>query len=120
MSRIHDALKKAAQERSAQMSAIGGPDAVDVAIDTQRTTRQTTEAPRREGPSPGVATAEENRDLSFQEPIKRRPSSMWHPGPQIRVFVDNANGGEGAEEFRTLRSRLYQIAAARPLRRVLV
>jgi protein-tyrosine kinase len=118
MSRIHDALKKAAQERSAQISAIGGPDSVDVAIETQRTAVHTTEASRRE--VPGVATAEETRDLSFQELIKRRPRSIWHPGPQTGIFVNNANGREGAEEFRTLRSRLYQIAAVQPLRRVLV
>jgi len=38
----------------------------------------------------------------------------------VNVFLGADNGRIGGERFRTLRSRLYQIAGTRPLKRVLV
>jgi capsular exopolysaccharide synthesis family protein len=44
----------------------------------------------------------------------------WNTEPRYSVFADETVNRAGAEKFRTLRSRLYQIAAARPLKRILL
>ena len=40
----------------------------------------------------------------------------WHLDPNVNVFVNPDLSAHGAEQFRTLRSRLYQMRAAQPLR----
>ncbi|HUN63571.1 MAG TPA: CpsD/CapB family tyrosine-protein kinase [Candidatus Sulfotelmatobacter sp.] len=44
----------------------------------------------------------------------------WKIDPRFSVFADETIFRHGAEKFRTLRSRLYQIGATRPLKRVLL
>lgn len=44
----------------------------------------------------------------------------WNIDPRFSVFVNETRDRSGAEKFRTLRSRLYQIAATRPLKRIVV
>jgi len=118
MSRIHEALKKAAQERSARVGANNQTDIFDVAVDVKRTPDKTEELPEQE--SKGVITAEEAAPHSFEELIKCCPRPSWEPTEQNRVFQDTGDDGPAAERFHTLRSRLSQIAAVRPLRQVVV
>lgn len=118
MSRIHEALKKAAQERTARAAAGNQTEIVDVAMDVQRATDKLEGPPEREIRS--VLTAEEATFRTFEDFIKLCPRQPWQPTEQTLVFQDAADEGPGAERFHTLRSRLAQIAAARPLRRVLV
>jgi protein-tyrosine kinase len=117
MSRIHEALKKAAQERSTQIAAGDGPSFLDVA-----------EAPRtgvplrelEESPVRIPASEKEITYFRYEELIKRCAAPKWKIDPRISVFEGNDETHVGAERFRTLRSRLYQIAGTRPLRRVVV
>ena len=118
MSRIHEALKKAALERSARVVPSNQTEIVDVAVDVQRTPDKTEERPERE--IKGVLTADDAVFRTFEELIKRCARPDWQPTEQTLVFQDTADEGPGAERFHTLRSRLSQIAAVRPLRRVLV
>jgi len=118
MSRIHEALKKAAQERSARVVPSNQTEIVDVAVDVQRTPDKTQEPPERE--IKGVLTAEDAVFRTFEELIKRCPRPDWQPTEQNVFSKDTADEGPEAERFHTLRSRLSQIAAVRPLRRVLV
>jgi protein-tyrosine kinase len=118
MSRIHEALKKAAEERSAQISAASGPAFVNIAADVHRTPGNTAELPGEA--IRGVAAPKGVGFLRFEELVKRCARPKWLINPQSSVFLNTDNGRYGAERFRTLRSRLYQIAGVRPLRRVLV
>jgi capsular exopolysaccharide synthesis family protein len=117
MSRIHEALKKAAQERTAQLAAGAEPAFLEV-VDGPRSVvplRDLEETPVR------VPTQEEGISyLRFEELVKKCATPKWKIDPRISVFAGNDVSHVGAERFRTLRSRLYQIAGTRPLRRVVV
>jgi protein-tyrosine kinase len=118
MSRIHEALKKAAEDRSSQLTAGVQPDLVDMAAGVLRPVIAETH------PAEQVAHDFRGSDgvpyLRFEELVKRWARPKWIPDPLKSVFHNGNNGWLGAERFRTLRSRLYQVASTRPLRRVLV
>jgi protein-tyrosine kinase len=117
MSRIHEALKKAALERSQHLSASIDPSVV---LDP-------TELPRSMAPVESFET--DSRDLyppqdpvvhRYEELTKRCVSSKWRIDPRMSVFEGQDETNLGAERFRTLRSRLYQIASTRTLRKLVI
>jgi capsular exopolysaccharide synthesis family protein len=118
MSRIHEALKKAEQERA------------------------TVQPAELDGVTP-AASADPVRpsdaDTFFAETVARHPSNLsgsdflrfddlrarcahpeWHLDPNVNVFTNSALMAHGAEQFRTLRSRLYQMKSAQTLKALLV
>ena len=119
MSRIHEALKKAAEERSAQtagrtvsdlvedLSLPDAPSAAVVSVDQKQ-------------PKPGFRQKSELAITQFQEFAKRCPSVSWKIEPSASVFSAHMEYQPGAEKFRTLRSRLYQIASTQPLKKILI
>ena len=118
MSRIHEALKKAAQERSSRLSSGTSMDFVDVAADVSRTT-----VPAEDRASPLLANLPQHRDsvvLCFEDLVKKCSRYHWQLDPRIDVFHSANSNQTGAESFRTLRSRLSQIAGTRKLKSVLV
>jgi protein-tyrosine kinase len=117
MSRIHEALKQAEKERSARLSSGTLPDLVDVVKDVSRTT-----VPREDRTSllANSMPVEGDSPLCFDEIVMKCPLFKWQLDPRIDVFHAVNSHQTGAESFRTLRSRLYQIAAARKLKSVLV
>lgn len=118
MSRIHEALKKAAQERSSRLSSGASADLVDVTTDVSRTTVSAVERvfPLLEEPGPEQRVP----FLDFEDLLKKCAHPQWRPDPRINVFIHTNSNQVDAESFRTLRSRLFQIAGTRPLKRVLV
>lgn len=52
--------------------------------------------------------------------MARCPQSEWKPDPDHMLFFQDDESRIGAEEFRTLRSRLYQIREKMALKRILV
>jgi capsular exopolysaccharide synthesis family protein len=117
MSRIHEALKKAAQERSAQLASGVEPSFLDV-VDAPRnvpTVREFEEAAAR-----AVAPVVEPGYLRYEELAKGCAKPKWRIDPRMSAFEGGDENHVGAERFRTLRSRLYQIASTRPLKRVVV
>ncbi|HVO58735.1 MAG TPA: CpsD/CapB family tyrosine-protein kinase [Dongiaceae bacterium] len=116
MSRIHEALKKAAQERSAQLAAGVEPNFLDVA-DAPAAPVPTRELERGFVPA---KTGEAGGFLRYEDLIKNCVAARWKSDPRLNVFENGDNGHIGAERFRTLRSRLSQIAGTRPLRRLLI
>jgi protein-tyrosine kinase len=117
MSRIHEALKKAAQERSAQVALHGEPSFLEV-TDVPRTA-----IPLRDvdEPTQGAPVAVETPAFfRYEDLIKRCASPKWRIDARMSVFARGDEASVGAERFRTLRSRLYQISGTRPLRRVVV
>ena len=118
MSRIHEALKKAAQERSSRLSSGTSPDCLDVSSDVSRTT---VPAEVRTLPLLGdLAPEQKSPFLCFEEFVEKCARPQWQVDPRTSVFLGADSNQAGAEPFRTLRSRLYQIAGTRPLKRVLV
>ena len=118
MSRIHEALKKAAQERSSRLSSGTSPEFVDVSADVSRTT-----VPSEDRAAPLLVDLPPKQDssfLSFEELVKKCARPQWQPDPRSNVFDSAHTDQIGAESFRTLRSRLYQIAGTRQLKRILV
>lgn len=58
--------------------------------------------------------------LNYEAILARCPQSNWSPDPATMLFFQDDEHRIGAEEFRTLRSRLYQIREKMQLKRLLV
>src|SRR6267142_4387804 len=118
MSRIHEALKKAAQERSAQLAAGVEPSFLEV-VDAPRTGVPPRELDEAQTGRPGVLSGPPGT-LRFEELVKRCASPKWKIDPRMSAFEGGDDGHIGAERFRTLRARLAQIAGTRQLRSIVV
>jgi protein-tyrosine kinase len=123
MSRIHEALKKAEQEKAAQSPAGERAtmpqfvDDTDVPVfSSQRTTARTVRPAEtvRSGRMAGGAI------LQFDDLVQRCTHPEWKSDSALRISLAGDSGKIVGERFRTLRSRLYQIAGTRTLRRVLI
>jgi protein-tyrosine kinase len=128
MSRIQEALAKAAKEKAQRAATETAPDLGDIVAEVRRpaTVIATPVQPqvevqeaKREIRQEGEVR-QEVRSFTFEEVERRCTRPTWTLDPQINVFAPGAKGKMGAERFRTLRSRLYQIAATRTLKRVMV
>ncbi|HUI41176.1 MAG TPA: CpsD/CapB family tyrosine-protein kinase [Terriglobia bacterium] len=118
MSRIHEALKKAQLERGAgqgpaepDLGAVGEPGPPPPAMIEDSALVA----------SGGIATAA-FEPLTLESIRQQCPVSDWKPDAKAVLFADPASSARpsGAEEFRTLRSRLYHLREKRPLQSVLV
>jgi protein-tyrosine kinase len=120
MSRIHEALKKAEQERSALQATSAR---VLTAAPTASPAISTIAAPDSEGgrslPT-GELIAHSAGYLRFDDLRKHCAHPQWHLDPNVNVFINSALTAHGSEQFRTLRSRLYQMRSSQQLRTLLV
>src|SRR6266852_3323372 len=116
MSRIHDALKRAEQERATSMGTYVEPafDQPDVQRDVQRENLPSLQ-PSGANLMPTMTTG-----FNYESLVARCPQGMWTPDPRTMLFFQEDDSRVGAEEFRTLRSRLYQIREKMPLKRLMV
>lgn len=116
MSRIHDALKKAALARSSSESPSGIPG-----VEELITGAELSEA-RDAGPGAALRERQMSRNGAgrFDELLEKCVKAKWVINPQMSVFDGPEDHGIGAERFRTLRSRLYQISAVNELRRIVI
>ena len=127
MSRIHEALKKAEQDRAAVQAT-----SVSVLTDTPKATPAppTAVAPPPTFLAPEIAAgrsrvtetevAPSSGYLRFDDLRKRCAHPRWHLDPNVNVFINSALTAHAAEQFRTLRSRLYQVRASGSLRTLLI
>ena len=58
--------------------------------------------------------------LNYESLLARCPQTEWTPDSRTMLFFHGDDNRVGAEEFRTLRNRLYQIREKMPLKRLLV
>jgi capsular exopolysaccharide synthesis family protein len=122
MSRIHEALKKAAQERAAVTAADGGVPQADQLIIAP--------PERRNGTAPlamdvsitqtAITGSPRGDYLRFDDLRTHCAHPRWNIDPNASVFFNPSLSAPGAEQFRTLRSRLYQLRGNRTLRTILV
>lgn len=113
MSRIHDALKRAEQERASSMGghvepALNQPELQPVAL------------PEHTPTTTAVMPVAPGSPFSYETLLARCPLSSWSPDSRTMLFFQDDENRRGAEEFRTLRSRLYQIREKLPLKRLMV
>jgi capsular exopolysaccharide synthesis family protein len=118
MSRIHEALKKAEQERASGQI----PDVPMLNADAGTFAQASVEDREAEIPAvPAEAiAAATNGFLRFEDLVKRCSHPTWNPDPNVNVFLNPNLTAHGAEQFRTLRSRLYQIRGAQRMKTLLV
>jgi protein-tyrosine kinase len=118
MSRIHEALKKAASERAAQLEGKPLIEHVEIAGDTLVEDALDVRLPREV--RKGMVELSEPEHSNWEKLAEKCKHCDWKIDPRFSVFADETIFRHGAEKFRTLRSRLYQIAAVRPLKRILL
>ncbi len=121
MSRIHDALKRAEQERATSTGTYVEPAFQQPAAfpqpEEQRETIPSPPLPQRSG---AVAMPTMGSALTYESLLARCPQTEWSPDQRTMLFFHGDDSRVGAEEFRTLRNRLYQIREKMPLKRLLV
>lgn len=130
MSRIHEALKKAAEERAARVATEVESGVAEIPSELKLPSMLRSEvkvalpiappaAPPKASPRTvtGVAVTP---GFSYEELLKSGVQAQWQLDPSNSVFLNSKPGEGGPERFRTLRSRLYKIASTRKLKRVLI
>src|SRR3984893_6021185 len=122
MSRIHEALKKAAQDKATQQPRVVTADLVEGAAEINRHIEPPEDVMRVESVRvPGIDPRfKETRFLNYEELIKRCCHPSWSLDARNSVFVGDDSDRIGVARFRTLRSRLYQIAGTQQLKKLLV
>lgn len=120
MSRIHEALKKAEQERASREALSEQVDVGRTGPSSKELMSTILELDGRKPSASSDAMSKVEGPLNFEFLAKRCSRLDWRIDPEMTVFESGENGSEGAERFRTLRSRLFQIASTRTLRRVLI
>jgi len=113
MSRIHEALKKAEQERATSESI---PQIVADQVVLEAIASSENVVPARSAISASAAVAATTSDIL----VARSRRTEWRPNPKTMLFFSGEEHLYGMEEFRTLRSRLYQAREKHPLSKVLV
>jgi protein-tyrosine kinase len=116
MSRIHEALKKAALERSEHLASIDP----SVVIDPTEVPRPLASAEAFQSASHDLYPPQDIAGLRYDELTKRCVGTKWKIDPRMSVYEGQDEANLGAERFRTLRSRLSQIATTRTLRKLVI
>jgi protein-tyrosine kinase len=120
MSRIHEALKKAEQERAAAQPVDNSSSRPSTATEVvPRTHEGSDDAPSIFKHSPAIAPQLGNL-RRFEELCQHCAHPHWNPDPNVNIFSNPALSTNAAEQFRTLRSRLYQLRGSQQLRTLLI
>jgi len=110
MSRIHEALKRAEQERAAAHSGGAAPPVPDNAGDGQGVAEEASPLSGLDSPF---------AQFTLESLLSRCPRSAWTPDTKTMLFFGSEEP-QGTEPFRTLRSRLYQLREKLALKKLLV
>ena len=138
MSRIHEALKRAEQHAAAQQRqpALGSTAEASAAWDFAGTVAPTpqvvpsaklaavaaTPAPVREpvGTPAPIATGSLRSPLTFEMLVERCAKPEWNPDPVTMLFFKTDENTFGADHFRTLGTRLWEMKEKTGIRKILV
>lgn len=119
MSRIHEALRKAAEERvTVQAANRIGAELVDLSPEGVASAVLPEIKPSPDSPS--LLSAGMSVLPALDQFLQHCQRPEWRIDPKLSVFNAQNHSPAGAERFRTLRSRLYQIAGVQPIRKILV
>src|SRR5947207_5565722 len=112
MSRIHEALRKAEQARAMAQSRAGVETAPAAVLEPSTDAGVVTSAV--------LSAAAPSMALSTDVSLARSRQTRWNPDPKTMLFFGTEEHASGMEEFRTLRSRLYQAREKQPLSKLLI
>ena len=116
MSRIHEALKKAEQERIAtQGGAVPSSFAKTPVLEASRYP-EVEIAPV----TPKLGMPDLGGPFSLETLLGSCPHTEWNPDLHTMLFMNGNDSAKGTEEYRTLRSRLYHMREKMPLKKLLV
>jgi capsular exopolysaccharide synthesis family protein len=120
MSRIHEALKKAEQERAATQGGGAQPSFASAPGDNAPMFAATdpAQSPAASVAHPGMQAF--SSPFSIDTLLARCAQQEWKPDPTTMLFLNGDDHARGTEEFRTLRSRLYHLREKMPLKKLLV
>jgi protein-tyrosine kinase len=116
MSRIHDALKRAEQERATSTGTHVEPAFDQPELRNEAQFENLPPLP----PSASTVMSTMASGFNYESLLARCPQTAWTPDERTMLFFQEDDSRIGAEEFRTLRSRLYQIREKMPLKRLVV
>jgi len=118
MSRIHEALKRAEQESKNTPTAAVAPVEGESYLDDVLA-GSVNESRHDAVENKATPVAKENG--APQNWLDTVPRLEWKPDPKKLLFADPDRHYEpGMEEFRTLRSRLYQLREKNPLEKIMI
>ena len=121
MSRIHEALKRAEQEKLASnafqpVEEAGARVVAMPELEPELPIPSVTT--RVASPEPPAET--KSKALQFDDLSAKCPKPRWNPDASMLVFSSANPFTAGTEQFRTLRSRLYKIRDSQPLQTILI
>lgn len=118
MSRIREALEKAAKERAGRGLGHASGDIIDILeAEAPSGASVLTEVEPKQDESSQIAASAPPEFAVLVSPCRR---VEWQFPARFSVFAAAANDRAAGERFRTLRSRLFQISGTRPLRCLLL
>ena len=113
MSRIHEALKRAEQEKAATQMSPPEPARIGDSVPEGAVSA-----------APPIVSAPATPAFagSFAQDafLGRTPQLEWKPDATTMLFMNGDDSAKGTEEFRTLRSRLYHLREKMTLKTLLV
>jgi protein-tyrosine kinase len=127
MSRIHEALKRAEQERAASQAGrvetnpgVESPVREPAPSIAERANVAVSGVAAPPAPPNGQSTPSFTNPFTFDTLVARCTQSQWTPDPKTMLFFNREDNALGAEQFRTLRARLYQLREKVTLKKILV
>src|SRR5580693_4275628 len=118
MSRIHEALKKAEQERAAtQGNALPTSYATTPVAEPLVFEEKAAVTPSAPASHAGMAAFAS--PFSIDTMLARCTQREWKPETGTMLFMNGDDSARGTEEFRTLRSRLYHLREKMTLKKIL-
>ncbi|HTW31503.1 MAG TPA: polysaccharide biosynthesis tyrosine autokinase [Candidatus Sulfotelmatobacter sp.] len=120
MSRIHEALKKAEQERAAIQGGVAQPAVTPAAAMEPPVFAEAPAIAESETVALRAAIPAYGQSFSPESLLDRCPQMQWKPDLETMLFMNGNDSARGTEEYRTLRSRLYSLREKMTLRALLV
>jgi protein-tyrosine kinase len=114
MSRIHEALLRAEQERAASQGNIVQPPFTGAPGEISAFANEIA-AGREIAAMPAFGNA-----FGLDALLAQSVQQQWQPDAATMLFLNGGEAGQGTEEFRTLRSRLYSLREKMTLKTILV
>ena len=125
MSRIHDALKKAEEQKLASFGSSPVPDAVESSVEEFPEIALEVVVQGEgsiEALGPQLAPPPTSKPVVADEPplLVDARQTVWSPTKDALFLTAADSHSPGLEEFRTLRAKLFQTRAKRPLKTLLI
>jgi capsular exopolysaccharide synthesis family protein len=120
MSRIHEALKRAEKDRAASQAAPNSEGKGDHSVGSSVIETAPPSPVLPQIPSAHAEAETGLAGLQFETLWSKCARADWKPNPNAIVFENADPFFPGAEQFRTLRSRLYRMRESQPLQTILI